>query len=52
VYFTIEMEAVSAGDAVFRAEMRSQPMAKPIRVEEPTRVLPRSTFTPVPQSKR
>jgi uncharacterized repeat protein (TIGR01451 family) len=52
VSYTIEVEAISAGDAIFRAEMRSVPLTTPIRVEEPTKVLPRATFTPVPQPKR
>jgi len=52
VNYTVEVEAVSAGDAIFRAEMRSVPLTTPIRVEEPTKVLPRSTFAPVPQPKQ
>ena len=51
-YFTIEAEAVSSGDGKLRAELRAMPLGAPIRIEEPTRILPRATFGPVPQPKR
>jgi hypothetical protein len=50
--FTIEAEVLSTGDARFRAELKAMSMGSPVRVEEPTRVLPRGSTVPVPRPAR
>jgi len=41
--FAVDVETVAPGDVRFRAEVRSPILAKPVRVEEATRVLPETT---------
>jgi uncharacterized repeat protein (TIGR01451 family) len=50
--FTIEVEAISPGDARIRAELKSLSLPAPIRMEESTRVQPRPGATPPPPERK